>query len=496
MPATPRPEVSVDRFQRDDRRRNEPPIVEGCVPPHDLDAEAAVLAAILLRPGAFDAVVDILKRDHFYSDANGKIYEAAQHLASVGTPIDVVSVASWLRDRETLAKVGGGSYLAQLADATPAIANVSAYAQVVYQKWRVRQLIATCQRIAAEGYGDVGDANEWIDQAEAKVHGIASESLASEVTPTMRATLVEVFASLQSTTEERGVYTGLKDLDRMMGPMNPGNLVVVGAHSGIGKTAVGMQMIMSVAEPRGGEVTSGACVFSHEMTREELALRTLFSRARVDSSKVASKHTITPTEWNQLAQAAHGMALDNVWFDDRSGLTPLQIRAKARRVAAEADRAGTPLRILLVDYLQLLDGSRGGSRKQSERRDQEIAYCSQKLKELAKELGLVVVLLAQLNDDSRKEKRPPRKEDLRECKAVAQDADKVILLHNPAAAERALARRRGQDVEKPMEAEFVDIILDKNRGSKTGKVGALFFPTYVLFADPSEEDYERFDRGQ
>ncbi|MGK3981367.1 replicative DNA helicase [Sorangium sp. So ce118] len=485
----------MDRFRRDEQGRNEPPIVAGHVPPHDLDAEAAVLSSILLRPGAFDSVVDILKRDHFYSDANGRIYEAAQALATAGTPIDVVSVASWLRDRERLGKIGGAAYLAQLSDATPAVGNVPAYAQIVYQKWRVRQLIATCQRIAAEGYGDVGDANEFIDQAEAKIHGIASESQASEVTPTMRETLQQVFQSLQSVEETGGVYSGLKDLDRMMGPMNPGNLVVVGAHSGIGKTAVGMQMIMSVADPKGGAPTTGACVFSHEMTREELALRTLFSRARVDSSKVASKNTITPNEWDQLAEAAQGMALDNVWFDDRPGLTPLQIRAKARRVAAEADRAGTPLRIMLVDYLQLLDGSKGGGRKQAERRDQEIAYCSQKLKELAKELGIVVVLLAQLNDDSRKEKRPPRKEDLRECKAVAQDADKVILLHNPAAAERALARRRGQDVERPLEAEFVDIILDKNRGSKTGKVGALFFPTYVLFADPSEEDYERFDRG-
>lgn len=485
----------MDR-RREDNRKTEPPIVAGRVPPHDLDAEAAVLAAIMVRPGAFDAVVDILKRDHFYSDANGRIFEAAQSLAATGTPTDVVSIASWLRDRDRLAQVGGAAYLAQLADAIPAVGNVAAYAQAVYQKWRVRQLIATCQRIAAEGYGDVGDVNEFIDQAEAKVHGIASESVASEVTPTMRETLTEVFRSLQSVEDKAGVYSGLKDLDRVMGPMNQGNLVVIGAHSGIGKTAMGMQFIMSVAEPVRGAQTSGACVFSHEMTREELALRTLFSRARVDSSKVANKQSITAEEWRQLSDAASMMALDNVWFDDRPGLTPLQIRAKARRIASEADKAGTPLRIMLVDYLQLLDGTRGGSKKQQERRDQEIAYCSQKLKELAKELGIVVILLAQLNDDSRREKRPPRKEDLRECKAACQDADKVILLHNPAAAERALARRRGQEVERPLEAEFVDIILDKNRGAKTGKVGALFFPTYVLFADPAEEDYERFDRGQ
>jgi replicative DNA helicase len=157
-------------------------------------------------------------------------------------------------------------------------------------------------------------------------------------------------------------------------------------------------------------------------------------------------------------------------------------------VREEAARRGTPLRMIVVDYLQLLDGTAGGKRS-PERREREIAYASLKLKGLAKELGLPVVLLAQLNEDARRDKRPPRKEDLRECKAVAHDADKVILIHNQAANERAAARRRGEDVFKLIDGEPVDLIVDKNRGGPTGTVGAVFFPSYTLFADATEADH-------
>src|SRR5262245_47471091 len=147
----------LDRRGSQRAQRLEPAIIAGRVPPHDLDAEAAVLSAILLAREALDRVLEILKPEHFYSDANGRIFDAMTQLAIAGTPIDIVSVASYLRDRERLAQVGGASYLAQLADATPAVAHVGAHAQVVHEKWRLRALIATCQRVAAEGYGDVGD---------------------------------------------------------------------------------------------------------------------------------------------------------------------------------------------------------------------------------------------------------------------------------------------------------------------------------------------------
>src|SRR4051812_11332627 len=153
--------------------RLDAPIVNGRVPPHDLDAEAAVLSAILLSREALDRVLEILKPEHFYSDANGRIYEASQALALAGTPIDIVSVASFLKDRERLAQVGGPGYIAPLAGPPPAVAHVGAHAQVVYEKWRLRALIATCQRVAAEGYGDVGGVQEFIDGAEQDIYQLA-----------------------------------------------------------------------------------------------------------------------------------------------------------------------------------------------------------------------------------------------------------------------------------------------------------------------------------
>ena len=151
-------------------RPPEPPVVAGRVPPHDLDAEAAVLSAVLLKRDALDQVLEILKPEHFYSEANGRIYEAAMELASVSQPIDTVTVASWLRDRERLQQIGGAAYLAQVVDATPAVAHVAAHARTVREKWRLRRVIAECQRISAEGYGDVGDAQVFIDGAVRRLH--------------------------------------------------------------------------------------------------------------------------------------------------------------------------------------------------------------------------------------------------------------------------------------------------------------------------------------
>jgi replicative DNA helicase len=189
----------------------EPPIVAGRVPPHDLDAEAAVLSAILLNREALDRVLEILKPEHFYSDANGKIFSASMALALSGTPIDIVSIASYLRDREQLAQIGGASYLAQLSDATPAVAHVGAHAAVVYEKWRVRQLIATCQRVAAEGYGDVGVVQEFIDSCEQDIYQLARTASSTSVQPlsqVLRAAFQQITAAAERGDRITGISTG------------------------------------------------------------------------------------------------------------------------------------------------------------------------------------------------------------------------------------------------------------------------------------------------
>src|SRR4051812_15611949 len=230
-----------------------PPTVAGRVPPHDLDAEAAVLSAILLSRDALDRVLEILKAEHFYSDANGRIFEAAQALAVSGTPIDIVSVSSYLRDREKLAQIGGASYLAQLADATPAVAHVGAHAQVVYEKWRLRQLIATCQKVAAEGYGDVGVVQEFIDAAEQDIYQLArtaSSSSAQPLATVLRAAFQQITAAAERGDRITGISTGYEKLDAKTAGLHNGDLMIIAARPGMGKTSFVLNLGVNVASPR------------------------------------------------------------------------------------------------------------------------------------------------------------------------------------------------------------------------------------------------------
>jgi replicative DNA helicase len=245
---------------RQEPKKQEPPIVNGRVPPHDLDAEAAVLSALLLSRDAFDRVAEILKPDHFYSDANGRIYEAALALAASSTPIDIVSVASFLRDRDRLGQIGGPAYLAQLADATPAIAHVAAHAQTVYDKWRVRALIATCQRIAAEGYGDVGAVDDFIDRAEQDIFALAAAKR-SKAGAHVSVVLADVFKQITAMAERgqrtSGYSTGYGKFDEKTAGVHAGDLMVMAARPGMGKA---QPLDAKVLTPTGWRLMGDLCV--------------------------------------------------------------------------------------------------------------------------------------------------------------------------------------------------------------------------------------------
>ena len=469
--------------------RPQPKPIAGRVPPNDLDSERAVLSAALFDRRACDAALDALAVEHFYSPAHGRIFECLQALRAKGATPDIVSLANLLRVRDQLTVVGGAQYLAELADATPAVANVLDHAKIVRAKWKQRSLIAACHALASEGYGDVGDVDEWMDRAEVTIHAVTSERASEEATPTLRDTLLEVFADLSAPQRDPGVATGLTDLDALMGPLLPGQLIVVAANSGVGKTSLATQVAMCVATTAAPpDVTQAVLLFSAEMSRAEIATRILFGAAEVNAAKARRTNWLTPDEWTRLSDAAGQVALRNVYFDDRPGLSPRKIRSKARAVDRQSRREGFALRLIVVDYLQLIDGSDGSP----ERREREIAAVSLALKTLAKELEVPVVVLAQLNEDARREKRPPRKEDLRECKSAGHDADKVVLIHNPHADERRAARRSGEQVAATLAHEVVDLIVDKNRGGPEGKVSVRFYPSFTAFGDAMPEDLQSF----
>ena len=463
----------------------------GRVPPNNCDAEAAVLAAVLLSTEALGMVRDILKPAHFYSDANSFIYETCLTLADKGTPIDIITVAEALRATNRLPSVGGASYLTQLADATPAVAHVAAHAKTVVDHARLRWMIAACQRIAAEGYGEVGDVDTFLDAAETAIHAVANDSRIDAAPPTLNDAMRDAINTMLSNAPTKpGITTGLADVDKLLGPMLPGDLVYVAAHSGVGKTSLGMQLVTVASNQttsHGPDMRrNGVLCFSVEMTRAQLGTRSALSMLSIDTSAGSRGKLTDENKWaldGLDRKLATSLAFQNVWIRDVPNLTPSMIRREARRVFALAKRQGTPLACIMVDYIQLLDADAPEGRAGDERRERQLAKVSGALKALAKELGVVCVVLAQLNEDARTSNRLPRGEDLKECKAMRADADKLLLLHNPSAIARRGERRMGAAADREVAPEVVDIIVDKNRGGVEGRVAVVFHPALSTFAD-------------
>ncbi|KYF95297.1 replicative DNA helicase [Sorangium sp. So ce388] len=481
-------------------QRIEPPIVAGRVPPHDLDAEAAVLSAILLHRDALDRVLEILKAEHFYSEANSRIYEGAQELAAAGTPIDIVSVASWLRDRERLVQVGGAAYLAQLADATPAVAHVAAHARVVYEKWRVRQLIATCQRVAAEGYGDVGVVQEFIDGAEQAVYQLARTPQGTSTQPiaqVLKAAFEQITAAAERGDRITGISTGYEKLDAKTAGLHDGDLSIIAARPGMGKTSFVLNLAVNVASPRTvsspgpdqaghgierHEPGFGAAIFSLEMPREQLATRMVCCEGRVDLGRLRQGF-LQPDDWRRLTEAASFLSTLPIWVDDTPAITLLELRAKVRRIQAEYDRppsdghSGRRVGLVVIDYLQLMKGRDGVSS-----REQEISEISRGLKQLAKELKVAVIALSQLNraveTRTTKDKRP-QLSDLRESGAIEQDADNIMFIYRDEYYNPETTNHKG----------IAEIIVAKQRNGPTGKVLTRFTASCTRFDNLAPGDY-------
>jgi replicative DNA helicase len=478
----------------------EPPAAEGRVPPHDLDAEAAVLSSIMLDPLAFDKCSEILRPEHFYSEAHRRVFEAATELSSSGKPVDVVQVATWLRDRDRLAQVGGMAYLTEILNAAPAVANVGAYAGTIHEKWRVRRLILACQRVTAQGYAGYGEAQQFIDSAEQAVYEIARTRESTTVHP-LRDVMQETFRRMTRATERgarmTGIPTGFERYDRMTSGLHDGELTIVAARPGMGKTALVLNMAVNVASPqqledardpneRWEEPGYGVVVFTLEMPREQIVNRMLCSEARVDVSRVRTG-ALGPSDWSKLTQAASHLANLNMWVDDTPALSILELRSKVRRLQAEFDRVDRVtnekkqrIGLVVVDYLQLMKG-----RDHAPSREQEISEISRGLKQLAKELSLPVIALSQLNRavETRAEKnKRPQLSDLRESGAIEQDADNICFIYREDYYNREAADRN-----------LAELIIAKQRNGPTDAVKVRFDAQYTRFDNLADGEYDERD---
>jgi replicative DNA helicase len=484
------------------REPREPPVIEGRVPPHDLDAEAAVLSAIMIDTLAMDKVLEFLKPEHFYSEAHRRMYEACLELKQVGQPVDIVQVGTWLKNRERIAQVGGMAYLTEVLNAAPAVANVAAYGKTIHEKWRVRQVIATCQRVSAQGYIDYGDAQAFIDGAEQSIYQLARTSESSSVEKlldVMKKSFKALTEAMQRGDRITGLPTGFDRYDRMTAGLHEGDLTIVAARPGMGKTSFCLNVAANVASPKGRESATdptqrweepgaGVVFFSLEMPREQIANRMVCAEGKVDVGKVRQGF-LGQQDWNRLTQAASFLGGLPIWIDDSPSLGILELRAKVRRLQAEYDKTddtGRKVRkigLVVVDYLQLMKGRDGVNS-----REQEISEISRGLKGLAKELKVAVIALSQLNRavETRSEKsKRPQLSDLRESGAIEQDADNICFIY----------RDDYYNKEASTERNVAELIIAKQRNGPTGTAKCRFEKEYTRFDNLAEGEYPEDEHG-
>lgn len=473
-----------------------PPIIEGRVPPHDLEAEAGVLSAVMLDPSAMDKITD-LKAEFFYSEAHRRIFEACFELRQAGQPVDVLQVQSWLKDRGRLAQVGGAGYLTEILDAAPVLANVGAYARTIHEKFRIRALILACQRVSAQGYVDYGEPQAFIDGAEQAIYNIARTNAKQSVErllDVMKKSFKRLNDAVARGDRITGVPTGFSRYDTLTSGLHEGDLSIIAARPGMGKTSFVLNVAANIASPKNRELEGdpnqrwedagvGVVVFSLEMPREQLANRMVCSEARVDVSKMRTGY-LSPQDWSKLTQAASFLGSLPIWIDDSPGLSIIELRAKVRRLQAEFDlrdeegRKTRKLGAVIIDYLQLMKGRDGVAS-----REQEISEISRGLKGLAKELEVPVIALSQLNRavETRSEKsKRPLISDLRESGAIEQDADNIVFIYRDDYYNR-------EDSPEPNVAE---LIIAKQRNGPTGTAKVRFDKQWTRFDNLADGEYE------
>lgn len=466
-------------------------------PVHDLDAEAAVLSALMLDLGANSTVEqwadvrDTLRAGDFFNQANRQIFEAVAALHANGLPVDTVTVASELQRRGRLIEIGGQSYLIRLCDAAPVATRAGVYAAAVSTTARQRRMMALGQRIAAEGHQDVGDVDEWVAKIEVEVRTIAQGGASSATYETVGEVLKGAVQKLEDDwrngTQPQRVTTGISSLDEKL-TMTAGDLIVVGARPGMGKTALvggaAIWMASSATWPKDLQAAWAAedpavLVFSQEMPKEQIALRCLCSDARVDLSAMRRGH-VEGDDWKKLVGSSQRLSTLPLWIDDKPGISTDYVRKTIRSLKRDLKRTDVPgelprtLRLVIVDYLQLmkLTGSKNATKSEL------VGNTTRALKCLAKEEDLVIILLSQLNRsvETRDNKRPTLS-DLRDSGEIEQDADAVVFLY-----------RDGYYNKDSRHPNVAEAIIAKQRNGGEGRVVMQWEGRYTLFSELSESD--------
>jgi len=429
------------------------------MPPQNLEAEMAVLGSMLIEETAISYAIELLTSASFYNDSNRRIFESMIRLYSDNKAIDMVTLIEELKKTDDLDKVGGSTYITSLTTVVPTAANIKHYATIVKEKSILRNLISAATNIISESYAVQGEVEKILDNAERIIFDISSKKIESSyvsLKEIIKDSIETIDQLYQKKAHVTGIPTGFSDLDSLTAGLHPSDLVVFAGRPSMGKSA----LVSSMAEHIGVVEKIPLVIFSLEMSKEQLVQRMLCSHARVNAHNVRTGF-LSQSDWPKLTNAAGKLSDAPIFIDDTAGLSVLELRAKARRLKAQHN-----IQLIIVDYLQLMQGM-----PDSENRQQEISEISRSLKALARELRVPVIAVSQLSRavENRQDRRP-QLSDLRESGAIEQDADVVGLLlreeyYNPTEENKGVA----------------ELIIAKQRNGPVGPIKLAFLKDYTKF---------------
>ena len=448
------------------------------LPPRSDEAEMAVLGSMLLEENAISQAIELLDGPCFYKDTHRKIFTTIIEVYNQNKPVDLVTITEQLKKKNILEEVGDASYIASLTQIVPTAANIRHYAKIVREKYVLRSLITTGTQIVSEAYSPESGAEDLLDKAEKLIYDINTRKTDTSSVPIkeiIKDSIETIDRLYQRKENITGVATGFHEFDIQTAGLQPSDLIIIAGRPSMGKSA----LASCIAEHAGVIEKVPTVIFSLEMAKEQLTQRMLCSHARVDFHKVRTGF-LSQSDWPKLTNAAGKLAESSLFIDDTPSISALELRAKARRLKSQYN-----IGLIIVDYLQLMCGSRGQTT--TDNRQQEISDISRALKALARELSVPVVAISQLSRavEARADKRP-QLSDLRESGAIEQDADVVVLL-----------LREEYYNSTPENKGMAELIIAKQRNGPVGSLSLAFIKEYTRFenltrhhAELAEEEVE------
>jgi replicative DNA helicase len=453
------------------------------IPPHGLEAEMALLGSIMLRPDAIYEVMDLVSVQSFYFEKHAKVYESMLELFAKHQPIDLLSLSTKLKEKDILERIGGNTFLSELTATVPSSANIKHYAEIVMKKHIMRQLIEASEYLSHLGFNEAGELEEILDHAEKKIFDItqhfAGGGRFQDLTPLLHEAF-ERFEKLSSAEHElRGIPTGFKSLDDILGGFQKSDLIILAARPSVGKTALALDMIRRTAV----EHKTPVGFFSLEMSADQLVDRIVAAQSRTDASVIRKGVRTQTGSWRDdvfknIRDALDELSRTPIFIDDQPGNTILKMRSAARKLKIEKG-----LEVLVVDYLQLMAPSNARS---SDSMVQQVTEISRSLKHLARELNVPVIALSQLSRAVETRGGRPKLSDLRDSGSIEQDADLVMFIH---AEQDDLKDESG----KTKEVQRKELIIAKHRNGPLGTVTLDYHTRYNTFVEIDYSNYGKAD---